>query len=459
MSKKWKVILGIAVAVVAIGAVSYGAVQDYFIKSNPVNYLMYAAAQQNFKAVDATAEMDFSLDPQAFQEANPDADIETVTFINDILSNLDASMNVKMAYDETGAFDLYEAFYSTYNGNDLLSAVVQVDEQQFLFDIPEILPTPITETYQNLISYYEADGSTAEMIDMKPYVQILMNTSDDAAKALDPTIYLPAVQTFLEPLTSAGTESVDIGGTTYKLDKLVMDTNYSDMIQMMVSMLESAKTDEAMKAFVKNRLEALLTQLETSGDYEKLGMTEIDLEDFKTELDTNYDEDYASFLDEGIAAYQDMLAQMEDSESGVPNITMTLAFYIDGNDMLIRRVAYDYSIQGISISQAISYLAYGDAVEIPVIGDQESTGLIALTEDPDTLNAYVQELLMTGVDGFVNSQAVADLMKDLDEKSASLPSYSQEEVQSVVSGYEMYKDGIGEMLYNYYLMFFTGSYQ
>jgi hypothetical protein len=188
-------------------------------------------------------------------------------------------------------------------------------------------------------------------------------------------------------------------------------------------------------------------------------MTEIDLEDFKTELDTNYDEDYASFLDEGIAAYQDMLAQMEDSESGVPNITMTLAFYIDGNDMLIRRVAYDYSIQGISISQAISYLAYGDAVEIPVIGDQESTGLIALTEDPDTLNAYVQELLMTGVDGFVNSQAVADLMKDLDEKSASLPSYSQEEVQSVVSGYEMYKDGIGEMLYNYYLMFFTGSYQ
>lgn len=452
MNKKTLIIIASVIGVLVFGTVGFTLLKGVIIKNDPFNYLMYSTFAHDYEAVDASIEGGLVLDEAVFEQnlAYMSQDPAAMgKFISEMMKGMRFNGDVIWKSDiKNQTFSLYEGIRLNYANQTLLDFSLSLDEQMMRIGSEMIGGKNFELSKEDIFDMIEtSSGSDLSTLDYQKYIAILDMENDPLYKAVikDYEGYADIMKNRMAGLEKGEKRTVELSnGKTVKCDTIILNTNMNEMTLLLVEMLTEAKADNELKALVKGKMLEALTLFVSSGDYALLDVALEDVEAAIATVETSFDEEWNTFLDEMIYSYQE--AQYTLSQTLPEESPYTITFAID-RKYQIREMVYKTSVMGIGMEQRIVYNAFGDDVKLPEAPSTEDViSIKALSEDEVYANEVMLSVIDDGVENVIESPALNAIMSDLDAKSIDLPESERQGIVEMVNYFFDNKETLKELL-------------
>lgn len=237
------------------------------------------------------------------------------------------------------------------------------------------------------------------------------------------------------------TVTVDVNGTVSEVPVVQYKINLSmdDIYGMYIELINVAKDDENVKAFVFdriNKVEALVIEKE---DYMMFG---IEKEEFTTgmaEMKAELTDNWASSLGqvvEEITSQRDLMKEMA-MEQSLTNMILSI-----DKANIMRQVSVDIITEAFVMNETITYNAFGDDVVVPAIPTGETVRELYEIMNDEIKMATLQEEVITNLQSkLLAGEAVTALLSDVKTDVELLPEAEREamiqQFEESVSGMQM----------------------
>ncbi len=419
-------IVVVAICIVAVG-VGYPIVKEQMIKNDPIGYLIYASSKSQGNAVDASLKGSFSMDDQTLSEmttymsSDPDA---MATFVKGIVNDINFDGRIKFKADlENKVFNLYENIGFNYQDNSLLKTEFGYVNNEMFMRFPGTYEKALTMNKDELFKMIK-DESDIDLtqVNWDKYWALLDVENDPNYKAIleNSKPYEDLLRLFLADLKNTGKVDVTLAdGKTLSCDNLQVSIKFDQVIDLYLQLFKTAKADENVKTFAKAKATEALTLVQSSGDYELMGLEEADIQEAIDQLNDEFDTNWDSMFDEMISTYEELqsnMAQIEDM-----NFNYEFNFAID-KDFKLRQYHLIGGANGVVVDETVVYNAYGDDVKFDETFSAENKISIAqMIEDTDYATEIGQDMIQTGLDTLLSSEALAKTIDDIKSKADVLP--------------------------------------
>ncbi len=446
----------IAIIVIAVlglgGVVGYPMVKQAMLESNPVNHILYSGMQtEEEKAVDATIALSFALDEAKMIEEGAFADSEdpaaSIKFVNTLLSRVAFNYDIisKMDY-EANDMQLAAKMALTYKDIPALELSANVKPWEASIEMPQVVNGSLHVDLQEVLDVAEA-GIQLENVDLASYFKVIYE-KDEAYNTIlkNASAYEAVFRNLLEAdgaveKLGKATVTVDVNGTVSEVPVVQYKINLSmdDIYGMYIELINVAKDDENVKAFVLdriNKVEALVIEKE---DYMMFG---IEKEEFTTgmaEMKAELTDNWASSLGqvvEEITSQRDLMKEMA-MEQSLTNMILSI-----DKANIMRQVSVDIITEAFVMNETITYNAFGDDVVVPAIPTGETVRELYEIMNDEIKMATLQEEVITNLQSkLLAGEAVTALLSDVKTDVELLPEAEREamiqQFEESVSGMQM----------------------
>lgn len=450
MNKKALIAI-IIVAVIGIGGmVGYPMVKQAMLESNPVNHILYSGLQtEDETAVDATVSLTFGMDEDKMIEMGAFADSEdpaaSVKFVNTLLSRVTFDYDIisKMDYQ---ADDLQLAAGMALNYKDITALEINANAKPWEASIeaPQMVDGPLYVDMQQIL---DATGSEIQLkdVDLAAYLKAIY-TKDDAYNAVlnNTSAYEDVFRKLLEGKVEKmgkGTVTVEVNDVTSEVPVVQYKLNVTldDFYGMYVDLINVAKTDENVKAFVLDRIDKVEALILENEDYAMFYFEKDDIEDGFADLKAELTDNWESALDQ--AAQEIMSQRVQLQELGVSQEFSNVVLSIDKKNIM-RQITLDMVTEGVRVTEKVTYNAFGDAVVMPAMPTAEaSRDIYEIMNDQEKMGALQDEVLTNLQSKLLSGEAVTALLSDVKTDVEMLPESEREEMVQMfdesVSGMQM----------------------
>jgi hypothetical protein len=452
MNKKSIIITVAVLCVVVVGALGFTLGKGIIIKSNPVNYLLYSATQNNHTAYDATLKASLSVDEAtltdslSFFSAEPEAMAKFVTSLVDQIS-FSGDIVMKTNMDQKELF-LTEALSINYADQPLIDFGIGLTQEQIAIESKTFYDKSFTMSKAELFQMIKDEsGVDLSELHFNKYIDLFDMEKDPLFKALvkDYKGYETILRDALVNLEKGDKVSVLLSnGKEIKCDELQVSMTMDELLKLYVDLLSEAKTDENLKALLKSKTIEVLNLVISSEDYKILQIEKSEVEAAIVEIDTNFDTEWNKAMDEMIATYQD--AQYQLSQSMVDIGTYNIKVAIDSK-YNIRQLSYAMDMMGFNMVQTVTYNAYdNDVVTKPLSQPENSIAIMDMMKDEDLASEIGNDMVDQGLTNIIEGEALNLLMSDLKTYSEILPADERDSILSLVDYFFENKDLLKDMI-------------
>ncbi len=427
MNKKILIALAVVLAIAVSAVFAFPLVKGALIKSDPVNYLLYANLQTAKQgSVDGTVEFTFNLSQDMLADlASVSDDPKAMeAFVTGILNSVSGKARIKMAYDaKTNALSFYEQVQMTYNNDSLLSLELGYWDETAFLRVPELYGKSLTMTKSD-VNKMVKDNYSMELDDIKfgDYLAIITNTKTPEYKALEKNkdVYIDLVKSLYKDVKRGDKKTVVTEtGKSYTCDTLEVTIKISDVFDFYVDLLDQVGKDEHAKAYAKQMMTALLNHFKASKDYVIFDMLESDVDALLEAIETDFDDAWLTMFKEMAYAFQFM---------PFTDQTFKTTVAID-KSFMIREATTSFELEGVSMVQRIVYNAYGkDVVFDSLPKTSESVSLVKLVEDTSYADDAMNDFMTNGISKYLENSALTKALEDIKEKSKVLPAHESDEL-------------------------------
>lgn len=450
MNKKALIAI-IIVAVIGIGGmVGYPMVKQAILESNPVNHILYSGMQtEEETAVDATVSLTFGMDEDKMIEMGVFADSEdpaaSVKFVNTLLSRVTFDYDIlsKMDY-EADDLQLVAGMALNYKDITALEVNANVKPWEASLEAPQMVNGPL---YVDIQQVLDATGSDIQLkdVDLSAYLKAIY-AKDDAYNAVlnNVSAYEDVFRKLLDGKVEKmgkGTVTVEVNDVTSEVPVVQYKLNVSldDFYGMYIDLINVAKTDEHVKAFVLDRIDKVQALILENEDYAMFYLEKDDVEDGFAEMKSELTDNWESALDE--AAQEIMSQRVQLQELGVSQEFSNVVLSIDKKNIM-REVSLDMVTEGVRITEKVTYNAFGDAVVMPAMPTaEESRDIYEIMNDTTQMADLQNEVLTNLQSKLLSGEAVTALLSDVKTDAEMLPEGEREEMIQMfdesVSGMQM----------------------
>lgn len=443
MSKKQLIAIVAVIGVVVVGVVGYSIGKSMIIKGDPFNYLFYSMMNNKYNAVEARIEANLEVDEAALQStmyyftANPEA---MSKFVASVLNDVNISGDVKWAFNENDKslfFD--ENIHLNYADKQMLSFGVGYMDQQLSLSSQTLTDKKMVLSKQDFFDLIResSDANLAE-VNFDKYLEVFDFENDPLYEAFSRDIkgYEEILRDKLINLKKGETTNVTLSdGQSIKCDTIELEMTMDEMTALYIALLNEAKYDVALKTLVKSKMIEILSLMKSSEDYKLMGISESEIDTALVELDQNFDQGWEQALDEVTRTYQEM--QYELQKTQVEPFLYKIKVAIDSK-YNVRMVNYTANLMGIAMSQTIYYDNYNSKVNIPSTIDEEKTiSVKRMMEDEAFAIETATKLMEESINNFMDGEALAYFMSDIEEKSSVLP---EDEANAIIEMVRYFHD-------------------
>ncbi|HSN65930.1 MAG TPA: hypothetical protein VLS94_04790, partial [Fusibacter sp.] len=345
MNKKMIIAIVAVLGVVLAGTLGFTVVKGVMIKSDPINHLLYSAAQNKYEAVDATMSGKLLIDETALSESMGYFSSDPVAlskFMSAMFNKVAFTGDVKWKMDlDSKELYLKEAMSLNYGDKPLLKMGVSLYDEQLLAYSETFSDKTFVLSKKDIFDMIYAESEVdLNALNMDKYIDILNMENDPLYKALmkDTKGYETILRDGLKSLKKVGKSDVVLSdGKKIKCDTLEMSLTMDEMTKLAIDVFNEAKADAELKALVKGKMIEVLNLMISSEDYILLKIDAAEITTAIEDIETNFDELWNGTFDEMIFAYQD--AQYELSKTMSNDSNYVIRFAIDSK-YNIRKMDY-----------------------------------------------------------------------------------------------------------------------
>lgn len=452
MNKKQLIAIAVAASIIIVGIVGFTVVKNIIIKGDPFNHLFYSMTQNRYNSVEARIEGKLEVDETMLQSslvyftANPEA---MSKFVSSVLNEINLSGDIKMAYDiKKKSIYLNENIHMNYSDKKLLSLGIAFDGEQMLLRSETLTDKAFHLTKLDVFDLIQTYGGVdLSAVDFDKYIDLLDMENDPKYKAVEKNFksYESILRQKLVGLEKGSPIQVALAdGKSVKCDTIELEMTIDEMTTLYIALLNEAKNDDTLKALVKAKTMEVLTLMHESGDYEKMGIPESEMTGALQEIDSGFDDAWATSIDQMVRAYQEM--QYELQRASVEPFKYRVVVAIDSK-FNIRMVDYSTNLMGIAMKQRIYYDSFGLKSDHAINADtSKSISIKKMIDEPVYAEETAVALLEESIGKFLDGEALDYFMNDLEQKASVLPAMEANAIVDMVKYFTENKEMIKNML-------------
>lgn len=437
MNKKVLIALITSFVLLVGAAFAYPMIKASIIKSDPINYLLYASAKSSQDSVDMSIKSKFSFDDTLLADmASASEDPVAMTeFVKSIADEISINGRVKFGMDLTqGQMNFQENLALKYGDHSLLTMNLGYLDGDGFIGMPELYNKSFymgKDQFTSLIE--EQAGFSLEGFKFSNYTKHLNVKDTEQYKTLikNIKIYEGPFRTMLSDLKKGDRITVTTeDGKNYKCDTLTLELDMKKFMQGYTELAKVAKTDESLKALTKSVLLNLLKELESTGDYTKLNLEESDLKAGIEEIEKNFNDTWIKGLDAYIEMFEDSLSTFESLPEGT---SMNLTIAID-KKYTIRQYKITTTAPGMAITQEMTVNNVGKQVTFDKPKTENALMIMDLVQKPEELGKIYQEVMNENIPAYLNSESFKKITSDIVLKADKLPQAEKDMIKTSLEG-------------------------
>ncbi|WDV47469.1 hypothetical protein PV797_07260 [Clostridiaceae bacterium M8S5] len=432
--KKRSFVVFLLVFALMVSNISFAAIED---NNKAANDLLKASINRiKARNVSSNIVIKFSVDEKKaiekgvfeYYTKDPKA---MVKYLNTILKKFTYEYNVNLVTKEgyKDTFKLNGVTGAYYDKKDIIEGNFYFKPWEFGIG-SDLLDGVYALNLKDMFSDYYINSKIFE-IELDDYIKALTKTDKSYTKLVNnldsyKNVLLDFYKVRIEDIKNDDI-SIKIGSRKRNIDvkKYKLKIKATDMIDNVIKLLEVARDDENLKAFVIDKMNDIEKVAIKNKDYEKFGVT---LEVFKkgmNEVRETLDVYWPTICDSLINKYYDIYYTFDDTEYEV---------YISVDKKnVVRRVESDINIDHVVISVVQDFNAYGNDVKVEIDEKDTKHNLAEMFKSHYSSNKgeFMYEYVKCIIKIF-ESDGFEKLIKDLKYYTKILPSDEREEIKTQI---------------------------
>lgn len=437
MNKKVLIALIASFSVLVVAAFAYPMIKANRIKSDPINYLLYASANSSQDSVDMSVKTKVSVDDTLLADmASSSEDPKAMSeFAKNIVNEMSINGRVKLKMElAKGQMNFQEDFNFKYGENSVLSMNMGYIDGDGFMTLPELYNKSFLIKKDQVVDFIEEQsGLTLDGFKFANYTKHfdVKNKEEYKAFVKNAKIYETPFRTMLSDLKRGEDITVTTAdGKEFKCDTLTLELDMKKFMQGYSDIVKVAKTDENFKALTKSILLNLLKELKTTGDYTKFNMDEATITAGIEDLEKNFNEQWDTGLENYIQLFEDSLESIQTLPEGT---SMNLTIAID-KKYIIRQYKITTKAPGMEITQEMTINNIGSDVTFDKPKNENALMLMDLIQKPEEMEKIYQDVVNVNIPAYLKSENFKKITDDIKAKAAKLPQAEQDMIKTTLDG-------------------------